>query len=665
MRYSVALVSLVLAPSLAAQDVDSLIVSEAVERTIEPGQTHTYSLELEADWFISGRADQDGADVTVAVIGPEDLRVGRFDSPNGERGAEPFQFSTESDGEYRIDITVDDDGEAGRYSIRLLRSEPVATAPESRVDQLMTMFGEDTPGAVVGVVRDGGLVFPRAYGSANLTHGIPFEVDTRTNIGSTSKQFTAFALSLLEDRGLLSLDDDVKEHIPELPDFGERVTLRNLLTHTSGYRELYHTLALTGRQLLTDEITRDEVLEILHRQPELQNSPGAEYNYNNTAFALAAMVVERVGGLPFGEWMRQEVFGPLGMENTVIRSNPGEIVPGAAAGYVVAEGGFRDTRDLGAAMGAGTIYTTVADLARWVRNFQTAELGSPEIIEAMMTPFLLNDGEETSYGLGLVIDEDRGLKRVQHGGADNAHRSTFVYYPDLDAAYLLLSNLGSTMPGSLAPEVAEAFFGEHMSEPETAAADSNARANADPDDFDPEDFDLEIFDAYAGRYELEEQPGFVLTFWREDDRLLAQATGQQEFELRPLSDSTFAIVVVDAQLTFHRETDGSVRSLTLHQNGDQTAHRLADAEDVDLDVFVGRYFSEELQTFYDLEVQEGELVVRHRRFGPITLTHTEDDRFTGTFPIGDLAFERDDSGQVTGFRVGNGRTRDVRFDSWD
>ncbi|HSH45584.1 MAG TPA: serine hydrolase domain-containing protein, partial [Longimicrobiales bacterium] len=354
------------------------------------------------------------------------------------------------------------EAETGAYSITVERVEPIATEPGARVDQIMSAYAsEDTPGGVVGVARDGELVFARGYGAANLTHEIPFTAETVTNIGSTSKQFTGFAIARLAQEGRLSLDDDVREHIPELPDFGQTVTLRNLLTHTSGYREFVNALALAGRQVMeSDYIGRFEVLDMIQRQPELQNDPGAEFNYNNSAFSLLTLVVERVTGQDFPEWMRENVFLPLGMEHTVVRAHPMEIIPNSSQGYMKVESGWRETRDLGASMGAGGIYTTVGDLARWVDNFDEHRVGGPEIYEQMTTRNVLTTGDTTDYGFGLFMDEYRGLERVHHGGADVSHRSMLRYYPELDAAVFALSNNATFNSGAIADKVADAFFGE-------------------------------------------------------------------------------------------------------------------------------------------------------------------------------------------------------------
>lgn len=526
-------------------------------------------------------------------------------------------------------------------------------APSDRLAALMAPYaGDDVPGVLIGIVRGGELAEAHAFGMANLQHAVPMDRATRTNIGSTAKQFTGYALALLAERGALSLDDDVRDHLPELPDLGETVTLRHLLTHTSGYREFLNALAVGGWRLdAGDAIAREEIFRVVQRQPTLQNAPGAEWNYNNTGYALLAEVVARVTEEPFPDWMAANVFGPLGMEDTVVRAHPWQVIPNSAQGYVPAEHGFRDGPDIGAAMGAGGVYTTLDDLARWTAHLLAGD--APDLIEQMTTPFVLTTGEATQYGLGLFIDEEAGQRRIQHGGGDLAHRAAFEVYPDLDAALFVLTNHGG-FDSSRIVQVRALLLGDPFDEQPTAAT---------PSPSEPVAFEPEAFDVFAGRYELEAAPGFILTFWRDGDRLMTQATGQQAFEITAVSDSTFALSVVDAQMTFHRDGAGRVTGLTLHQNGNHPARRLADDTAApDLSAFEGRYFSDEFEAVYTVSEDEGGLVFTHRRLGPVRVEPGEGDRFTGAFPLLEVVFERDETDRVVAFTASSGRARGMRFE---
>ena len=541
-------------------------------------------------------------------------------------------------------------------SVNELHAGDSPPEPASVVRQLLEEYdNEETPGGVIMVMRDNQLLYQQAFGMANLSYNVPFGPATPTNIGSTSKQFTAFAIALLEDQGRLSVDDDIRKYLPELPHLGDTVRLRHLISHTSGYREYLNSLAMAG-QRLNDHISREEIIPLIQRQPALQNTPGGMYNYNNTGYALLAMVVEEVTGEDFPVWMQDNVFQPLGMEQTLIRRHPGQIVPGRAQGYGVGEDEIVAVSDIYASMGPGGIYTTAGDLEKWIRNFYDPVVGSPELMEKMTTPFLLNNGNSTSYGYGLIIGELNGLKMIQHGGADAAHRSVFLMFPEVKGAVVTQSN-NNTFPNQIANRVAEAFFGDVMEIEESDQLSGDELFV----------YDLEKFDKLEGRYEMDAAPGFIMEFTREEDKLFAQATGQPRFEIFPSSDSTFYLTVVEASMTFHRNEDGEADAVTLHQSGNHRLSRITEPawepSANDLKNYTGTYFSKELEAFYRVEVNdEGKLVLRHRRLEDIALKADEKDLFAGAFPIMNLEFIRNAEGVVTGFEASSGRSAGILFE---
>lgn len=633
-----------------AQQAPRLQVGTPVRATLAAGDTLRYELDLPKSRFVAGRVDQDGVDATVTITGPAGKRVQRA-ARVGRGAPEAFAFATDTAGRYVIEVVPATAGKAGAVRVQLTRSEPVATTPEGKVDQAAAQLYKDTPGAVVGVIKGGKLTFVKGYGAADLTYGMPFTAETPTNIGSSSKQFTGFALALLASRGKLSLDDPVQKHIPELKDFGKKITVRHLLTHTTGYREFINTLIIEGRQVLEgDYIAADEVIKVINRQPALQNEPGAEFNYNNSAFSLATIVLERVTGRPFSEWMRDEVFLPLGMTKTWVRANPGQIIPNRTIGYIAGDYGFREVRDLYGSAGAGGIYTTPSDAAKWMRNLKTGELGGPAVVKELTTTFMLNDGKPSNYGYGVFLDSTRGLRRWQHGGNDVAHSSTFAYYPDIDAGFVVFSNYQG-VPGGIATVVADAFFGQHMTAP---AQRGTANANASVD------VPAATLRRYAGKYEMTTLGGMLLTVDLQGGQLRLQVPGQPALPLRPTSTTSFEVVGAPAKMTFNSAADGTVEGITFDQGGLHPGKRVVEKV-VDLTGFAGRYFSEELETFYDLSVEGGKLVIRHRRFGPVALTHTSGDSFSGTMPVSQIVFRRDAQGNVTGFDAGNGRARGIVF----
>ena len=648
------------APRDLAAQTSRLRTGRTVAGTLAKGDTVRYTVEVGAKYFAFGEVNQRSVDVAIRVIRPDGNQLGRSDALR--RGGERFAGELEVAGIYTIEVIAVED-EAGEYEITLHRLEPIAKDPKKLADQLMARFdGPDSPGAAIQVWRDGRVLFSKAYGMANLAYGIPFRVDTRTNIGSTSKQFTAFAVMLQAERGLLSLDDDIRKHIPGLPAFDDTIRVRHLITHTSGLREFLNLLRMTGRRLdHGDWIDRSELIAIVQRQPALQNAPGAEFNYNNTAFGLAALIVERTSGKDFHVFMQENVFGPLGMTRTMVRPSPTHIVPDMSEGYTPGKNGYRQIGDLGGAVGAGGIYTTIGDLQTWAQNYAQPRVGTRAMVDQMMTRNILTNGDTSGYGYGLFIDEQRGLRRVQHGGSDVAHRSMLALYPDINAGITVQSN-HAQFNSSVAFQLAAAFFGDAM-QPEAV---DTPKVAVKPGTFDPEAYDPEGFDDFVGRYALDQNPGFILTFTRAGDTLYTQATGQQRLRILPTSDSTFALVGVEASVTFHHNAAGEVDGATLTQGGQQIhATRLADDSvwkpaTADLAAFEGRFFSQEIETFFTIALKNDTLVARQARLDDATLTPGAKDTFAGggfTF-----SFERDRNARVIGFYLSNGRTRNVRFE---
>lgn len=645
-----------LAQQPASTQSKSIQLNVPIEGVLPSDGVHTYTVEIPNEHLAYGFVMQKTVDVVVRIYNPSGEEIGEYDGP--ARGKETFRFMTKADGVYHIEVTPFEE-QSGDYSITLQVVEKLAEDPSGKTDQLMIPYtGNDTPGAAVLVMKDGKILHQKGYGMANLAYGVPFKVDTPTNIGSTSKQFTAFAILLLQEQGKLHVDDDVRKYIPELPDFGKTVTIRHLLSHTTGYREFLNAFAMTGAHS-AKEFSDEQIIRLVQRQPELQNDPGAEFNYNNTGFYLARLIVERITESDFEDWTRENIFLPLGMTKTWFRVSPEQIIPGRSMGYAPSEDGFIEKTDLAGAMGAGGIYTTLEDLSKWIVNFKEHKIGSDATFELMMTSNLLTTGTPSGYGFGLFIDDYKGQKQVQHGGADVAHRSMLVYFPEIDASVITQSNL-SSFAGNSAYQIADFFFEEYFEQPKAEDTASMTVADADTAEFV---YNAATFDALTGKYELSVMPGFILTFDREGDRIYTQATGQPEINIKATSDSTFTLIGVQASLTFHLNEDGSADSLTLHQNGNHIARKMTwKPTAAELESYVGSYFSDELETMYHVEMGDDGLQLVHYHIAePMKLTASKKDTFGATFPMAGIEFVRDESGAITGFKASNGRTRNVLF----
>lgn len=397
----------------------------------------------------------------------------------------------------------------------------------------------DRPGCAVGVMRKGRLVLARGYGVANLDWGVPITPSTVFYAGSVSKQFTAAAVALLHLDGRLSLDDDVRMYLPELPEYDPPVTVRQLVHHTSGVRDIYGLLGLAGLRV-ADAHTDEEYLDLLARQRELNFAPGTEYLYSNGGYYLLTRIVERVSGTSLAEFSRERIFEPLGMESTHFHDDAGRIVPRRAISYGGnPEAGFRQTY-LGNfdKVGAGGLYTTVEDLAKWDRNFRTGEVGGEPFLELMHSRGVLADGDSLSYAMGLVFGEHRGVPTVGHGGSFMGFRADYVRFPGPGLSVAALCNLAGISPGSLTREVAELYLTDHLAD--AAPDEESAEEEGEPDGEDeaePEPAaagspdDLRPLTAFPGAYR---SPELEVTYevYLEDGVLHLRRPGGPDRELR-------------------------------------------------------------------------------------------------------------------------------------
>ncbi|MBL8776432.1 MAG: beta-lactamase family protein [Acidimicrobiales bacterium] len=330
--------------------------------------------------------------------------------------------------------------------------DPSAAEASAAVAEIVAGEGDDgEPGCAVSAVVDGEVVFEGGYGTADLATGEAIDAATTFDIASVSKQFTAAAVYLLADRGELSLDDEVHEHLPELPDYGAAITLDDLVHHTSGLTDYTELLAEDFDD--TDVTTTAQALEALAGADELAFEPGAAFEYSNTNYFLLGQVVERVDGRTLADFLADEVFGPLGMDQTVVRDDADLVVDAAAEGYAAdGEGGFEANTTNWEQAGDGAVWSSVRDLQRWAANLETFALGGPPLEEGLLTPGPVLDEEGYGYGGGLTLGD--GL--IEHSGAWAGFSSDFLVAPDSSTSVVVLCNRDDAEVYDLALEVLEA-----------------------------------------------------------------------------------------------------------------------------------------------------------------------------------------------------------------
>ena len=549
-----------------------LRLGQPIQRTMASGGRHDYHLELPRDRHVLLEVDQLGVDVVVRVFGPDGEQLVVVDQL-GERGAETVSLATRDSGDYRIEVTPSgESAETGAYNLEVLRLEAVAETPAGKIEQMLSRWDRPgSPGAALAVVRDGKLVYAGGFGHANLEHSIPMTPHTVVDAASLAKQFTGMAIAMLVQQGKLSLEDDYRKHLPEMPDYGPVITLDHLVHHTSGIRDWPRLLALAGADM-GDVIPFERILTLARNQRQLNFPPGDELDYSNTNYNLLAEIVSRVTGKPFPEWTEENLFAPLGMTSTDFHRDIEAVVPHRATGYYRGEDGrFKRSSNNLAAYGSSSLYTTVEDLARWAANFDTQEVGGPEVMELMHRPTELNDGTRTDYGFGLSLGAHGGVRTVGHGGAWASLRTALVRLPAQRLTVIVLSNAAWLDCEGVAGRVAALYLDEDRvaAEPATAAPEGAPEGRSEQETVARPAFtvDREILDSYAGYYRKEN--GELSQVQRQDDRLIASSPRNPPIVLLPVSEDVFAIPQIGARMLFQRDDQrvvhGAVFSVGEHR----------------------------------------------------------------------------------------------------
>lgn len=548
----------------------------------------------------------------------------------------------------------------------LAAASPVAAAdpPAQSVDAVFAELAKPgSPGCSLAVIRDGGIVYEKGYGLANVEHGVP--IDPRTtvfDIGSTSKQFTAASILLLEHEGKLSLDDDVHKFLPELPDYGTPVTVRHLLHHTSGIRDYINLMEMGGLNF-EDYTTDDDAVAAIVRQKTLDFPPGSEHSYSNSGYFLLSQIVKRVSGKILREFAQERIFTPLGMSSTRILDDHRAIIPHRATAYAPRpEGGFGVEMSNWEQTGDGAVQTTVEDLAKWDKNFYDPKVGGPWLIEQLQTTGKLNNGEAITYARGLAVDKYRGLRRVAHGGAWAGYRAELVRFPDQKLSVVTLCNLGSTNPSALAQSVADLYLADVL-EPVPAPVAVKPQAPAAP-------LGADRAARYAGGY-WSQALGVRRVTARDGKLLYARGPGD-ELDLVPLGGDRFRLmgpgVPTLVEVSFlpaaadSAGAAGAPRMQIVIDGGKPRVFdkvQLVSPKPEELAAYAGTYASVELDTAWTLKVEDGRLTARGKRGPSLPLEPVFADAFDG--PAGMLRFQRNDKKEITGFIVGVGRARGLKF----
>jgi CubicO group peptidase (beta-lactamase class C family) len=414
----------------------------------------------------------------------------------------------------------------------------VDSSVHGRVDRIFAQWDRtDSPGCALGVYQNGRIEYARGYGMANLELGVALSPQSVFDIGSTSKQFTAMSIMLLAQDGKLSLDDDIRKYIPELPQYGKTITIHHILTHTSGIRDYLTLWALAGvddADLTTDQ----DALDLITRQRELNFAPGEQWLYSNSGFFLASMIVQRVSGKTLAQFAAERIFTPLGMTHTRFNNDHMAVIPNRATGYAPRDsGGWATAMSNFEQMGDGAVQTSIEDMLRWDENFYTGTVGGAATLALMQKTATLNDGKQQTYALGLIVDKFRALRTVSHGGAWAGYRAELLRFPDQHMSVACLCNLARTNPSQLARRVSEIYLGDRMAPAAEASVVAAGRRSGETvsSGWTPSARDLGTF---VGKYESPELET-TYTFSVDNGKLMLHRRRSAPIALTPTTTDTF------------------------------------------------------------------------------------------------------------------------------
>lgn len=518
-----------------------------------------------------------------------------------------------------------------------------------KVDELFVEWDKpDSPGCALGIIKNGQLIYKRGYGMANLEHNIPISSTTVFRIGSTSKQFTAMSIILLAEQGKICLDDDIRRYLSEMPKYESPITIRHLIHHTSGIRDYLELMDLAGMRD-HDYYTQDEAVEMLARQKELNFEQGDEFLYSNSGYFLLSVIVKRASGKSLREFAEENIFKPLGMNNTHFNDDHTMIVKNRAAGYSPKDGSYRihmTTLDM---VGDGGVFTTVEDLFLWDQNFYENNLGGKDLINRVLTQGTLNNSEKLEYAFGLIVSDYRGLKMVSHGGGFVGFRAEMIRFPEQKFSVICLANLSSINPSRIARQVADIYLADQFEQEAKTAKFI--------------ELPVEQLKGKTGTFR-DPLTGTICKLSTKKGKLMVNVFGLS-FQIAPLSKTQFRSVDAPVNVDIEFERQDQNRPLLIHMDVEGQKPTTFEAIQpvsptaAQLKEYAGDYYSDELEVTYKLVLEESKLFLRRKKVPKEPLSPTLSDQFTVRGAT--IHFIRDDQNKVSAFTLSSGRVRNIRF----
>lgn len=519
------------------------------------------------------------------------------------------------------------------------------------------------PGVAAGLLKNGEIVYLKGFGRADIEYPSPITIDTKFQIGTMSKQFTAFAILLLEEQGKLSLSDDVRKYIPQLPEYGHTITIKHLLTQSSGLHDFSALKEIAGWRD-KDVFTQKDALNLIFQQKKLDHVPGTKFCQTASGLILLTEVVKQVTGQTLADFSQEHIFQPLGMTNTLFHDDHEQIIPNAAVSYQADKKGLKYSHINYSIVGTTNLYTSVADLSRWYLNFENPKVGSKKLIEKLTSPVTLNDGITTFnptagrlfYGQQYQHAE-RGIPKLWTYGFEGGYVSNIFIFPQQKVTAFVLGN-NNRYNGALAMNMALEVLGDIFPEPATIDFNKLKTIKLTP----------QQLTTYSGYYWDNEHVA-ARRLYVENDTLRYQILGSNEASLLvPLSENTFQMVVDsdDVMLVKFRKEAGVMKMIYTSGESDEYVHEAytpINYTTTALSELTGVFYNDALKTTYTVSQNEKGLVTSNRNQSIISFIPAQADLFlSSAWSFGSIRFTRDKKKNVTGFYVNSDRVKNLYFE---
>ena len=497
----------------------------------------------------------------------------------------------------------------------------------------------DEPGMAIGIIQNGEILYKNTKGIANLSDNQLITDSTKFNIASVSKQFTALIALIASEEGKISMQDDITKYLPELKNLPYKITIKQLANHTHGLPNYSDLIAMIGFGLASP-ISNDQAIQTLLGIEQVNFKAGEQYQYGNSGFMLLAEILKRVYGKPFPLLVKEKLFEPLNMNNSVVIDNPNTIIQNKAIAYTKSAGKFIEHPNRQMECGSSNIHTTLNDMLKWAINFQNPKIGTVNQMNLLMKKTIsISRDSDLGYGLGLLSETYKGLKTIFHGGGTAGYRAYILHVPEHNFSVVTLGNLESFDGLLIVQDILELYLKDYIQEPSSIKTSYTENELKD----------------YAGTYKV--SPGQYWTIEANNKELYF--SGVQE-PLTVIGDGKFKFFLPTSYLIFYANSM-DFRIADFNYTYKKVNLNPPDLEKKDLEKYVGIFKNKEFNTYYEILITENKLIAKHLTNGEIILNPLSKNSFSAEYPLGELVFILDSSGSVKSFILSGQNFNTIKF----